>query len=134
MEIVAIKETCLYTEDLLSAVNFYNEILEFPVISHIENKHAFFRAGNSVLLCFNPKHSKLKQHPPPHYATGRQHIAFEVAVDQYFEIQSMLVAKGVKILDKLIWESGQESFYFEDPAGHLLEIVPVGIWEMKDEK
>jgi len=132
MEIKAIKETCLYIEDVLMALSFYGKILEFPVISHVENKHVFFRVGNSVLLCFNPNDSKNKRHPPPHYAKGRQHIAFEVEPLRYLEIKALLQEKGVTIIDELIWGSGQESFYFEDPAGNLLEIVPAGIWEIEN--
>jgi catechol-2,3-dioxygenase len=34
------------------------------------------------------------------------------------------------ITDTVIWKSGTESFYFEDPAGNVLEVVPdKGIWD-----
>lgn len=128
MKINNIKETCLYIIDLLTAYNFYHEKLGFPVISYVEGKHVFFRAGSSVLLVFNPEDSKHKTHPPGHHARGVQHIAFEVSREDYDETKKKIQESGIKIVDTVIWQTGQESFYFYDPSGHLLEIVPEGIW------
>ena len=58
MNFIKIKDTCLYIKDLERAREFYHEILELPLISYVEGKHIFFRAGSSVLLCFNPDDSK----------------------------------------------------------------------------
>lgn len=129
MKINNIKEVCLYIIDLLSAYNFYHKKLGFPVISHVEGKHIFFRAGASVLLVFNPEDSKHKKHPPGHHAVGVQHIAFEVSPEDYIDTKEKIRKEGIEIVDTVIWETGQESFYFYDPAGHILEIVPHGIWE-----
>jgi hypothetical protein len=48
------------------------------LIHYLPGKHCFFRAGNSVLLLFNPDDSKEKVSPPAHYGGGKQHFAFEV--------------------------------------------------------
>ena len=128
MNITHIKETCLYFRDLESARDFYQGILGFPQISHVPGKHAFFRAGKSVLLCFNPDDSRNKISPPPHFAEGPDHLAFEVSASEYEAHKRELKAKGITIIDQVKWESGLESFYFEDPAGNVLEIVPEGIW------
>lgn len=61
MKFLKIKETCLYIRDLERAKKFYHETLELPLISYVEGKHIFFRAGDSVLLCFNPDDSKNKE-------------------------------------------------------------------------
>jgi catechol 2,3-dioxygenase-like lactoylglutathione lyase family enzyme len=50
MKINGIKETCIYVEDLNEAKRFYHETLGLAVISHVDGKHIFFRAGNS--FCF----------------------------------------------------------------------------------
>ena len=127
-EILQIKETCLYVRDLEGAINFYHKKLNLEIINYSEGRHAFFRAGNSVLLCFNPDDSKLKTSPPAHFADGNQHYAFEVLPENYELIKKQIQNLGIEIIDTLIWKSGQESFYFNDHENNVLEIVPVGVW------
>lgn len=128
-EIVKIKETCLYIKDLNEAKDFYHGKLGLDIIHHEPGKHIFFRAGSSVLLCFNPDDSKTKSSPPPHYAEGNQHFAFEVAQKDYDTVKARVASLGIKIIDQLVWKGGQESFYFNDPEGNVLEFVPIGVWD-----
>ena len=128
MNVTQIKETCLYFCDLERARLFYEDVLGLPVISYVPGKHIFFKAGSSVLLCFNPDDSKNKKSPPAHFGDGKYHFAFEVKAGEYEDHKRELQSKGIKIIDKVIWGSGQESFYFEDPGGNILEIVPEGVW------
>ncbi|MEM6523481.1 MAG: VOC family protein [Bacteroidota bacterium] len=128
-EIIKIKETCLYIRDLEKAKNFYHEQLALEIISYIPNKHLFFKVGSSVLLCFNPEDSMRKTSPPPHFAVGNQHLAFEVSQEDYIKIKRRMVSIGIQVTDTVIWSSGQESFYFNDPEDNVLEIVPLGVWE-----
>ncbi len=123
-----IKETSLYAEDLEGMRAFYAGKLGLEVISFLPGKHAFFRAGSSVLLCFNPGDSATKKSPPPHYATGKYHFAFEVTPQDYIWQKEELVKQGIVITGEVTWKTGQESFYFEDPVGNVVEVVPVGIW------
>lgn len=129
MMITGIKETCIYIRDTSLAREFYNEKLGFPIIHDLPGKHIFFRVGGSVLLCFNPEDSKSKKSPPAHYTYGPQHFAFEVEKDQYEDSKKMVEGKGIEITHEITWPSGLKSFYFEDPAGNVLEIVPKGVWE-----
>ncbi|AWW28956.1 glyoxalase [Echinicola strongylocentroti] len=124
-----IKETCLYIPDLDQAEEFYHNKLGMPVISKEEDRHIFFRCGSSVLLCFIPEATKNEKNLPPHYAKGKQHIAFEVAASAYPNSKAELIEKGIVITHEQEWKDGLESCYFEDPFGHVLEIVPKGIWE-----
>ncbi len=128
MNILQIKETCIYFRDIEKAKSFYHGILGFPIIGYLKEKHIFFRAGNSVLLCFNPDDSRLKKSPPAHFSEGKYHFAFEVLPNEYEAHKREIESKGVKIIDRLVWQNGQESFYFEDPVGNVLEIVPLGVW------
>ena len=128
MNFCQIKETCIYFSDLNKAEDFYHGKLELPILSLVKDKHIFFRAGTSVLLCFNPKDSRQKKSPPGHYAEGKYHFAFEVARDEYEWHKEKVREKGISIIDEVVWETGQESFYFEDPEGNVVEIVPEGIW------
>ena len=130
MEFLRIKETCLYVQDLAAAKDFYNGVLGLQVISYLEGKHLFLRAGQSVLLLFNPEDSKTKTSPPPHYGGGRQHFAFEVVGTNYKKAKSEIELKGIRIIDEITWKSGARSFYFNDPEGNVLEILPEGsIWD-----
>jgi catechol 2,3-dioxygenase-like lactoylglutathione lyase family enzyme len=130
MNFTAIKETCIYATDLEKIKAFYADKLGLPVINYVEGKHIFFRAGRSVLLCFNPDDSALKKSPPPHYASGKIHFAFEVRDREYEQVRSQCLQQGIEITEELTWPSGKKSFYFEDPTGNVLEIVPdTGIWD-----
>jgi len=129
MEIKQIKETCLYVSDLEASKNFYHDKLKFDIISRVENSHIFFRVGNSVLLCFIPATSKAKEAPPPHYAYGHQHIAFEVAADVYLDWKDKIKELGLEIIQEQEWKNNLQSFYFLDPDKHVLEIIPTGLWD-----
>ena len=128
MEIKQIKETCLYVQDLERSKTFYHHILGLPVYSMVENRHIFFRVGPSMLLCFLPEVTKADQNLPPHYAYGKQHIALEVRPDMYEKWRNKLLKQGIAIIHEQHWKKELYSFYFEDPDGHLIEIVPEGIW------
>lgn len=130
MNFSKIKETCIYFRDLSQAEAFYHGLLGLRVIGFVKDKHIFFRAGGSVLLCFNPEDSMHKKSPPAHYGSGKLHFAFEVPGDRYEAVKKEIQAKGISITAEIVWESGRESFYFEDPEGHVLEVVPdKGIWD-----
>lgn len=130
MKFLKIKETCLYAADLERIKQFYHEILELPIIHYDPGRHIFFRLGTSVLLCFNPEDSKTKVTPPAHFGGGKQHVAFEVSKSDYADAKAEIKAKGIPIIDEVVWASGEESFYFEDPLGNVLEIIPdKGIWD-----
>lgn len=130
MKYIKIKETCLYVQDLERIKQYYHGMLELPIINYDPGKHIFFRLGSSVLLCFNPEDSRHKVSPPGHYGGGRQHVAFEVSQADYDNTKAELIAKGIKVIDEVEWKSGVKSFYFEDPEGNILEILPdKGVWD-----
>lgn len=129
MQIKQIKETSLYVHDLELTRWFYVHKMGLPVIDEKENSHLFLRAGSSVLLCFIPEVSRNQKNPPGHYGGGAQHIAFEVAANEYYKWHEKLKAENVDIISEESWPNGLKSFYFHDPEGNVLEIVPEGLWE-----
>lgn len=129
MTISQIKETCLYISDLHKTENFYQDKLGLSVISKVDHRHIFFRAGQSVLLCFLPEVTKNEEQLPPHYAYGKQHIAFETTQEEYLGWKEKIKELEIPILHEQEWKGGLESFYFHDPDAHVLEIVPKGIWD-----
>ena len=130
MEFQKIKETCLYVKDLRKARDFYQETLGLAAIAYLEDKHLFLRVGTSVLLLFNPDDSRTKTSPPAHYGGGKQHFAFEVNGEDYENWKTKIADKGIQIIDEITWPGGKKSFYFNDPEGNVLEILPEkGIWD-----
>ncbi|MGK7393057.1 MAG: VOC family protein [Candidatus Cyclobacteriaceae bacterium M3_2C_046] len=129
MQINQIKETCLYVHDLALIQWFYHQKLGLPIISMVENRHIFFRAGTSVLLCFIPEVTKEEKNLPPHYAQGNQHIAFEVDPENYTLWVEKIKSLNIEITHQQKWKDNLSSFYFNDPEGNVLEIVPKGVWD-----
>lgn len=130
MNFLKIKETCIYIQDLELARSFYEGKIGLEVIDYQEGKHLFLRAGSSVLLCFQPDDSRQKSSPPPHYAYGDQHFAFEVKRMEYEHVRDEIRSLGIQIVEEVTWKSGAKSFYFKDPEGNVLEVVPdTGIWD-----
>ena len=129
MKFSQIKETCLYIHDLDKAEEFYHHKLGLPIIRREEGKYIFFRAGNSVLLCFISEASKVQTNLPPHYAEGNIHLAFECQSDEYEVWKEKIQNIGIEIIDETKWRNDLRSFYFNDPEGNVLEIVEPGIWD-----
>lgn len=129
MNIRQIKETCIYIQNIDESTKFYHDKLEFPIIGKKEGRHVFFKVGTSVLLCFIADTTKKETILPPHFATGKQHLAFEVSPEDYQKHKEIINSKNIEIIHEQDWNSNLKSFYFEDPDGHLLEIVPYGIWD-----
>lgn len=128
MQFTRIKETSLYIEDLDRAEAFYKDKLELKVISKVEGRHIFFWAGASVLLCFIAEATRTDR-KVPHHGKGNMHIAFEVPAENYEEAKTWIRSKGIVIEHEQQWSDDFFSFYFRDPDGHSLEIVPSGMWE-----
>ncbi|MDO6389803.1 VOC family protein [Pontibacter sp. BT731] len=129
MEIKKIKETCLYITDLERSRQFYNGKLGLLVIGEVKDRHIFFRAGESVLLCFLPEASRKGGTLPPHFGTGQLHLAFEVSREEYSSWKSKIEKAGIPVEQEYDWGRGFLSLYFRDPDQHLLEVVMEGMWE-----
>src|SRR5690606_22246261 len=126
MNITQIKETCLYISDRDKAEAVYHQILGDQQISTVKDRDIYFCCGSSVLLCFDPEAKKNEKVLPPHFAEGKQNIAFEVEEQDYQKTKQKLLLLGIGIIHIQEWTDDLESFYFEDPFGHVLEIVPTG--------
>ncbi|GAB3203569.1 catechol 2,3-dioxygenase-like lactoylglutathione lyase family enzyme [Pontibacter aydingkolensis] len=129
MVINKIKETCLYVSSLQNCKAFYNGKLGFEVIGEVQDRHIFFRAGESVLLCFIAEASRKGGNLPPHYGSGQLHLAFEVSKKDYNAWKEKISSLGIAIEQEYDWGGGYLSFYFRDPDKHLLEVIMEGMWE-----
>ena len=124
-----IKETCIYVTDLQRTKEFYAYRIGLPLISLVEGRHVFFKAGSSVLLCFIAEKTKLEKDLPPHGASGSVHFAFEVPRADYNAALQHLETAGIDVLHRQEWKDNLRSFYFRDPDGNLLEVIEEGVWE-----
>jgi len=129
MKIARIKETCIYVTDLQRTQQFYEMQLGLPVISIAEGRHIFFKAGESVLLCFIAAQTQKETTLPPHGAYGVIHFAFEVEKEEYPLALQKVKDAHIPILHEHIWKETLHSFYFHDPDNNLVEIIEEGLWE-----
>jgi len=129
MHLNRIIETCLYVQSLEKSEAFYHGKLEFPIIGKEQGRHIFFKAGTSVLLCFNAEATKNGESVPAHFGEGQMHLAFEVPKAHYEEAKDWIQSKGIKIEHEHHWHNDYYSFYFRDPDGHSVEVVPQGLWD-----
>ncbi|HEX8331230.1 MAG TPA: VOC family protein [Segetibacter sp.] len=128
MNILRIKETCIYVTDLQRTKRFYADLLALPVISLVEERHVFFKAGESVLLCFIADKTLQEKLLPPHGASGTIHFALEVTKDEYEGTLQQVKCSGIEILHEHTWKANLRSFYFHDPDMNLVEIIEEGLW------
>lgn len=120
--------------------NFYINTLGLEFVSEEKDRHVFLKAGQSMLLIFNPNKtlattgvgdgSNTTQLPihgafaPPSII----HFALEIEKQNYDNAKHMLNEKDIKIEKEVTWEKGTNSMYFRDPAGNLVEIITHGSW------
>ena len=129
MKISQIKETCIYSRDIEGTISFYRDKVGLELFGYKEGKYAFFRAGSSVLLCFNPDDSKFKTSIPPHFGEGHLHFAFETSKADYPKWKSHIEKQGITIDHEQDWGNGFFSFYFRDNNNHCIEFITPGFWE-----
>ena len=86
------------------------------------------RVGQDVFLLFNRDITSTQEWPPPHGAVGPVHTCFLAAPGEYEQWKAELEAKAVELVNETTWDSGLRSFYFEDPAGNMLEIAEGDMW------
>ena len=120
-------ETVVYctTENEAATRRFYREVLGLRPFGEGSSGH---RVGSGVFLFFNRDESSVQDSPPAHGATGPAHTCFLSAPGDYERWKEELTAKGVEIVNETEWDEGRRSFYFEDPAGNMLEIAEADMW------
>lgn len=124
--IQSVLETVLYfTGDSEAAMHeFYEDVLGLRRVS----KWAYRVDASHLVLLFNSDESTVRQSPLRHGATGSVHVCFVVEPERYDEWKEYLKGRHVHITAELTWNEGIRSFYFDDPAGNLLEIAAGDMW------
>ncbi|MFL6322790.1 MAG: VOC family protein [Nitrososphaeraceae archaeon] len=130
-------ETCIYSSDLVKMKDFYINILGLEIVSEEKDRHVFLKAGQSMLLIFNPNKTLVSNGSnsttklPIHGAFAPPsiiHLALQIEEQNYDIAKHTLNGKNVRIEKEVTWEEGTNSIYFRDPAGNLVEIITPGSW------
>ncbi len=134
-EIEGVLEAALYASDLHAAEHFYGTVLGLERIARHDDRHIFFRCGQTVVLIFNADETVKAASPgalpvPPHGATGAGHLCFRVSGDRLDDMVAKLTAAGVAIEADFRWPTGARSIYFRDPAGNSLECAEPKLWNL----
>jgi catechol 2,3-dioxygenase-like lactoylglutathione lyase family enzyme len=124
--ITGVLETVLYctSENQAEVYRFYSDLLGLRRLGDGSS----YRIGPHIFLVFNREESSVQDEPPPHGATGPIHTCFTTPPSDYDSWKSYLAERGVEIIQEIEWSEGVRSFYFEDPAGNLLEIANADMW------
>jgi catechol 2,3-dioxygenase-like lactoylglutathione lyase family enzyme len=56
------------------------------------------------------------------------HTCFVAGGESYEDWKRHLAAHDVPLTDEIAWGNGVRSFYFDDPAGNVLEIADGDMW------
>jgi catechol 2,3-dioxygenase-like lactoylglutathione lyase family enzyme len=128
VELAGVLETVVYctTENEEATRDFYREVLRLQPVREASVAH---RLGSGVFLLFNADESSVQDSPPAHGAPNAHvHTCFVAAPGEYEQWKERLDEHGVPITREIEWPSGPKSFYFEDPAGNVLEIAEADMW------
>ena len=121
-----IHHAALICSDVERTIQFYQELIGFPLIELMENRdykgstHLFFDIGNGNLLAFFD-FPGLGLQPGVESLGSVQHIAISVEPENLELIKSRLEARGVPYLgpDRGVLTS----IYFKDPDGIQIELI-----------
>jgi glyoxalase/bleomycin resistance protein/dioxygenase superfamily protein len=110
-----IVETCIYSSDLEKMKDFYINILGLEFVSEEKDRYVFLKAGQSMLLIFNPNKtlanvnvdngSNSTTQLPIHGAITPPsiiHFALEIEKQNYDNAKLMLKETNIKIERKLL--------------------------------
>jgi SAM-dependent methyltransferase len=125
MRLSSVLETVLYYRGGEEALvtSFYRDVLGLEQVSDVA-----FRIGDSLVLLFDSEQSRVQSWPPPHGAAGPGHACFLCEPSHYETWKARLQDRGVEIIDETTWSDDVVSFYFNDPAGNVLEISRADMW------
>ena len=121
-----IHHAALICSDVERTIDFYQGLLEFPLVELVENRdypgssHFFFDLGNKTLLGFFD-FPGLGLEPAIEAIGGVQHLAISVPRGRWEGLRNKLDAAGVKYVgpDRGI----EESMYLRDPDGVGIELL-----------
>ncbi len=129
-----VHHVALLSSDVERTVQFYQELLEFPMLEIFENRdyqgsnHFFFSLGNGNTLAFFD-FPGLDLGPYAEVLGGLHHIAISVEPETWERLRAKLDDAGVEYLLE-----SEVSIYFSDPDGARIELIADPLGEMYGNK
>jgi catechol 2,3-dioxygenase-like lactoylglutathione lyase family enzyme len=129
-----IHHTALISSDVERTIEFYQDILGFPLTELIENRdypgssHFFFDVGNGNAVAFFDLPG-LDLGPYAEVLGGLHHLALSVTPERWSAIKDNLDEAGVEYLLE-----SKTSIYLSDPDGARVELISDPLGEMYGEK
>jgi catechol 2,3-dioxygenase-like lactoylglutathione lyase family enzyme len=129
-----IHHTALISSDVERTIEFYQDILGFPLTELIENRdypgssHFFFDVGNGNAVAFFDLPG-LDLGPYAEVLGGLHHLALSVEPERWDAIRAKLDDAGVEYLLE-----SKTSIYLSDPDGARVELISDPLGEMYGEK
>lgn len=121
-------ETILYCDSSNESEvrHFYRDVMGLQQVGF----DFAYRVGSKghVLLVFNRDETDHQDNPPPHGAIGKVHTCFTAAPGTYEQWRTYLEGRDIMTHSEIAWGNGMRSFYFDDPAGNVLEIAEGDFW------
>ena len=121
-----INHFALNVRNMGRALEFYNDILGFPVITQTQTKaglkHVEVDAGNVAIALFESPDLDLTAAQKTMTEDGYLHFAFTAPYDRY-DATLLALKEGGVVMDGKPRDWGEGvSIYFPDPDGHQIEI------------
>ena len=131
--VTGILETALYVDDVGRSLAFYESLFGFKSLFTSERAAGLAVAARQVLLLFEKKGSlsplvSERGTIPPHDGDGHLHMAFAIPAGALEAWERRLAEKGIAVTARYHWPRGGHSLYFDDPDGHVIELVTPGCW------
>ena len=129
-----IHHAALISSDVERTIEFYQDVLGFPLTELIENRdypgssHFFFDVGNGNAVAFFDLPG-LDLGPYAEVLGGLHHLALSVTPERWGAIKDKLDEAGVKYLLE-----SKTSIYLSDPDGARVELISDPLGEMYGEK
>ena len=120
-QIRQIDYTVIFTRDIRAMREFYQSVMEFPLLRTLGDSWIEFGVGSNTLAlrAYGPPFNDT---PPPPGALSLQ-MAFRVPPAEVAKCASALEAKGVKMIAPVTDHAfGHRTVFFRDPDGNVLEI------------
>jgi catechol 2,3-dioxygenase-like lactoylglutathione lyase family enzyme len=129
-----IHHTALISSDVERTIEFYQDVLGFPLTELFENRdypgssHFFFDVGNGNAVAFFDLPG-LDLGPYAEVLGGLHHLALSVPPERWSAIKDKLDDAGVQYLLE-----SKTSIYLSDPDGARVELISDPLGEMYGEK
>jgi catechol 2,3-dioxygenase-like lactoylglutathione lyase family enzyme len=112
--------TVIFARDLAAMRQFYESIMEFPLLRVLSERWIEYRVGTTTLALTVPGRFG---DPSPAQGAASLQLAFRVPPPVVAECAAALQAKGVELLLPLADHPfGHRTIFFRDPDGNVIEI------------